>query len=64
MRKRKRYSGNIKLVTYCLLGMCNWPFTWFNPKGKWSADDLSEVIYKIFIGGLLSSFGSGHLGKG
>jgi TetR/AcrR family transcriptional regulator, cholesterol catabolism regulator len=64
MGKRKRYSGNIKLVTYSLLGMCNWPFTWFNPKGKWSADDLSEVIYKIFIGGLLSSFGSGHLGKG
>jgi len=58
MKKRKRYSENIKLVTYCLLGMCNWPFTWFDPKGQWSAEDLSEVIYKIFFGGLLSNFGS------
>lgn len=58
MKKRKRYCGNIKLMTYCLLGMFNWPFTWFNPRGKWSADDLSESIYKIFLGGLLSRFGS------
>jgi AcrR family transcriptional regulator len=54
MKKRKRYFGNIKLMTYCLLGMCNWPFTWFNPEGKWSAEDLSEAIYKIFLAGLLS----------
>ena len=58
MKKRKRYCGNIKLMSYCLLGMCNWPFTWFNPRGKWSADDLSESIYNIFLGGLLSRFGS------
>lgn len=58
MKKRKRHSGNTKLIAYCLLGMCNWPFTWFNPEGKWSAGDLSEAIYKIFLGGLLSRFGS------
>ncbi len=64
MKKRKRYSGNTKLIAYCLLGLCNWPFTWFNPEGKWSAEDLSEAIYKIFLGGLLSRFGSKPLGKG
>ena len=62
MKKRKRYSGDTKLIAYCLLGLCNWPFTWFNPKGKWSAKDLSEAIYKIFLGGLLSHFGNRPVG--
>lgn len=62
MKKRKGYSKDIKLITYSLLGMCNWPFTWFNPKGKSSPDDLSEVIYKIFMGGLLASLGRKHVG--
>jgi TetR/AcrR family transcriptional regulator, cholesterol catabolism regulator len=58
VKKRERDCGNIKLITYCVLGMCNWPFTWFNPRGKWSADDLSESIYNIFLGGFSSCFGS------
>ncbi len=58
IKKRKRYCGNIELMTYCFLGMCNWPFTWFNPRGKWSAEDLSESIYNIFLGGVFSRFGS------
>ncbi|MGB9629256.1 MAG: TetR/AcrR family transcriptional regulator [Thermodesulfobacteriota bacterium] len=61
LKKKKKQVGNIKLVTYSLLGMCNWPFTWFNPEGKASPDDLSDIIYRIFMRGILSGFGKNRI---
>lgn len=40
------------LVAYSLIGMCNWPYTWFDPKGKVTPEELAEEIYKIFVGDL------------
>ena len=42
-----------KLVTFSLIGMCNWPYTWFNPKGPVTPEELAEEVYKIFVGDLL-----------
>ncbi|MCK4816688.1 TetR family transcriptional regulator [bacterium] len=40
------------VTAYSLMGMCNWPYTWFDPKGKVTPEELAEEIYKIFIGDL------------
>jgi len=40
------------VIAYSLIGMCNWPYTWFDPKGKVTPLELAEEIYRIFIGDL------------
>ena len=52
MKGRKKNAKNATLISYSLLGMLTWPYSWFNPKGKSSPEELSEIIYKIFIGDL------------
>lgn len=42
----------VNIIAYSLIGMCNWPYTWFNPKGKVTPLELAEEIYRIFIGDL------------
>jgi AcrR family transcriptional regulator len=42
----------IKLVVFSLIGMCNWPYTWFDPYGPATPEELAEVIYDIFMGEL------------
>jgi len=42
----------IKLVTFSLIGMCNWPYMWFNPKGSVPPEELAEEIYRVFVGDL------------
>ncbi len=38
-------------VTFSLLGMCNWIYSWYDPKGPIDPERLSEIIMAIFIGG-------------
>lgn len=52
MTRRKQNAKNATLITYSLLGMLTWPYAWFNPKGKSTPEELSELIYKIFVGDL------------
>jgi hypothetical protein len=42
----------VRLIAYSLIGMCNWPYMWFNPKGLVSPEELAEEISKIFLGEL------------
>ena len=42
----------IKLVTFSLIGMCNWPYMWFDPKGSVQPEELAEEIFKVFVGDL------------
>lgn len=49
------YEENLQkanVTAYSLMGMCNWPYTWFDPKGKVTPEELAEEVYKIFIGDL------------
>jgi len=48
----KNNPNRIRLLTFSLLGMCNWPYIWFNPKGSVSPEELAEEIYRIFVGEL------------
>lgn len=52
-RGRKKDGKRVRLATFTLLGMCNWPYRWFSPKGESSPKELAEEIYKIFVGELL-----------
>ncbi len=51
---RKINSQEVLLATYSLLGMVTLPYNWFDPAGKATAHQLGDLIYKIFLGGLVS----------
>jgi AcrR family transcriptional regulator len=38
-------------ITFSLLGMCNWIYSWYDPQGPVPPEELSEIIYTIFSGG-------------
>jgi AcrR family transcriptional regulator len=39
-------------ITFTLFGMCNWIYSWYNPKGPVPVQELSEIIYQIFTRGI------------
>jgi hypothetical protein len=39
-------------VTFSLLGMCNWIYSWYDPKGGVDPGQLSEIIMTIFTDGV------------
>ncbi len=41
-------------VTFSLLGMCNWIYSWYDPKGRIDPERLSEIIMTIFTNGVRS----------
>jgi len=50
----------LKVVTFNLLGMCNWIYSWYSPKGAIDPEQLSQTIFGNFTKGL-SSFQNGSL---
>jgi len=51
-------KDRLRIVTFTLLGMCNWIYSWYNPNGPTGPDQLSQIIFEIFTKGL-SSFHRG-----
>lgn len=49
-------SGSIKpevrALTFLLLGMCNWVYSWYDPKGSISPEGLSEIVWTVFLKGV------------
>jgi AcrR family transcriptional regulator len=45
-------KGKLTVLTFTLLGMCNWIHSWYNPKGSVTPQELSEIIYDIFSSGM------------
>jgi AcrR family transcriptional regulator len=41
-------------VTFSLLGMCNWIYSWYDPTGRIDPERLSEIIEAIFTNGVRS----------
>lgn len=50
---RKEGALEVLLATYTLLGMVTFPYNWFDPEGKASPGQLGDLIYEIFLGGLV-----------
>jgi AcrR family transcriptional regulator len=42
-----------RLVVFGLLGMVNWLYKWYNPNGRWGAEEISSAFLAIVEGGLL-----------
>ena len=43
-------KDRLTILTFSLLGMCNWIYAWYNPKGNITPDQLSQVIFENFTG--------------
>ncbi|MFB3925168.1 MAG: TetR/AcrR family transcriptional regulator [Syntrophales bacterium] len=41
-----------KAISYSLFGMCNSIMYWYDPKGKVTLEELSRIIYDIFMKGV------------
>ena len=44
-----------RLVVFALLGMLNWLYKWYNPAGRWDAEEVSAAFLALIEGGLVRS---------
>ena len=42
-----------RLVVFGLLGMLNWLYKWYNPGGRWGAEEISTAFLSLLEDGLL-----------
>ncbi len=42
-----------KLLTFALLGMCNWLYQWYQPEGALSADEVARIFVRLVEHGYL-----------
>jgi hypothetical protein len=42
-----------RLVVFGLLGMVNWLYKWYNPRGRWGAEEISSAFLSMVEDGLL-----------
>ena len=45
-------KGEQIAITFTLFGMCNWIYSWYEPKGSVTPQKLSDLIHDIFLKGL------------
>jgi len=51
-REQHLSTGDIAVEAHCLVGMCNWIYRWYDPKGPIGPEALAEKIFQTFINGL------------
>ncbi len=51
-REQNLSTENSAIDAHCLVGMCNWVYRWYDPKGRIKPDELAWIIYRIFLFGL------------
>ena len=44
IRKREFASADAKISALAILGMCNWLFEWYRPRGRMRADALADEL--------------------
>ncbi len=42
-----------RLVVFGLLGMLNWLYKWYNPSGRWGAEEIASELLALLEGGLV-----------
>jgi AcrR family transcriptional regulator len=55
-------KNQLTAITFSLLGMCNWIYSWYSPKGPIDAKELAEMIFDLFtvgISGVSQKYASG-----
>jgi len=41
-----------KMITYMILGSCNWLYQWFSPQAEKSSEEIGKIFSKVFLNGL------------
>jgi TetR/AcrR family transcriptional regulator, cholesterol catabolism regulator len=52
-----------RLVVFGLLGMLNWLYKWYNPRGRWDAEEISTAFLSLIEVGLLRRRRPASLGR-
>jgi hypothetical protein len=42
-----------RVIVYGLLGMMNWLYKWYNPAGRWGAEEISAAFLALLERGIL-----------
>lgn len=50
--KAFRQDLRADMVTFAILGICNWTYKWFNPNGPVSDEQLAETYIELILGGI------------
>jgi AcrR family transcriptional regulator len=51
-------KAQVTVLTFLLLGMCNWNYSWYDPKGPVAPEELSRTIFAVFVDGIRKYPGS------
>lgn len=49
-------KDELTAITFSLFGMINWIYTWYDPKGPLTPEELAKIIYNIFVRGMATRF--------
>ncbi|HLF15741.1 MAG TPA: hypothetical protein VI932_12725, partial [Bacteroidota bacterium] len=47
-----RGDVNLKIASFLILGMINWLYIWYRPKGKLAMEEIIDNMVKIAAGGI------------
>jgi AcrR family transcriptional regulator len=50
--RAKDNKAQVTSLTFLLFGMCNWIYSWYDPKGAVSPESLSHMIWTVFSKGV------------
>lgn len=42
----------LKTMAFLLFGMCNWTYSWYDPKGPINPEELSRITWTVFLKGI------------
>lgn len=62
--EHKLEKDELTVVTFTLLGMCNWIYSWYDPQGAINPEQLSQIIFENFTRGLSSFEAESFAGRG
>ncbi len=46
-------EGDPRLIVYAIVGMCNWIYKWYQPKARYSADEIADHFVRLIERGFL-----------
>jgi hypothetical protein len=46
--------GRLATVTFAFFGLCNWIPSWYRPGGPLGIDEICDINFSIFMGGISS----------
>lgn len=53
MKRGEFKKGDVRLITFAILGMLNWLVIWFRPNKGWSSEKISKDLTELILKGVL-----------